>query len=1459
MADDIATPQVTLPDVIVTPEDKQPDTMTPGSPSGNVLDQVTSARQAGYSWPEIDQHVAGIHQRAEQLGYSEDDSNRLLGYQDPKLVGDQLDAMAQSAVANGSPGDHPLTTASHGLLDPANDKTGLVPGGAIPEAIMGTYANALLNGGVKGPSDFAQMFTQSAVDASGDPDNQDMADFGMKGLVGQFPDNKQLTDYALGLAQHMDMDNASPDDIAGIKRNMMDVWTSTGLPLQSIFQQAVADPRAADALARQPLNTFGPLPGDLHLNPELPTKGVTRPFAPGEWLDNPDKSWSNEMSWTVDVRGKPSVVPGLWLVNGVPTHVNEDTAARYAEASGLNFPSFGSQEEAEKAANDREVQWQDKQRGDTSVPGLWTGRIKDPSKIQTVLPQDAIYDPLGDDANDPVGPLGTINQLAQLLGMINYLAYLPGVQYEHSKKVEDMEAATNEDGTPKYTDEQIFAEKMESPTLKILALILVTRGVGAVWGKTYGALTHGSPLSISEGMTRLYRAEAPGVNGRWFADNKTSLNFYLDDQENARSAHYVDVPTSDLDQYRVANHPAHPDLTTPDNPRPFSGNPQHEFYLPQDLADAKQTLPHNTIQEVLKALASDESGELKKMAPALIVGNDLVRQGMSSEEYAAWAASKPREYGKAIMRDLGMGQPDMAHAVAAAAIEPYIKELNKYVPEFQKELAGPRGSNFNPETNTFTPRSTLRNLMDNMEGKANDPGVVPISEGSELHPIVQAIKFLDANMWNDIEARVAAGTIDPVGFIEDHYAHMWERPDEASRIFGAGRGSSRFLRERSIPTMGDGIDAGLTPKILNPIESELLYAKTTGRWLGNADVRADAADLGIIQYGGERKPGWGELDGASAVRNGQRAQAPLAYASAYNDWVGRGVYDWKVRPIGDTGMSINPGTIYDNLQMMANGATGLKLAAGIMYHSQAIIQETLASGAALAWGELTGGTWADFGNGLKTLGFTMTILPQLVRTERIGAALKRQYEGTRDYGPEYEAVKNYLASANMRMGGRNRFGGSTSGLDVTNAGPMSNLFTAFSRGTALMEQSAAIRKVFGLPGESAALSTVLSGPRVLELAFKELGMVNDTLNHLPFDVVIPHLKMGVAGLEVARFLRKNPMATHEETMKATRGIVDSVDNRLGELNQDNLFWARGLKQAFNLYTVSLGWELGTLRAFGGGAAKVVQGAGQLVTGKAPVAWNTTQARWMLGFPAALALTNAVAQYLTSPVPVGQGGFGEAMKDLFIGGRTGGTNPDGSPERRLSPGYEQVFFDGAYDWSHSARLLGPTSDVRNPLQAAGMFLKSKANPGVQIGQSIFTGKEWFNWHDVVSKKPDGVSATDWSNGLLSHFFSSPGQIAPGWLQYLRYIENQTAPIFTQNQPKPGTAIGEVGRFLGDKPVPHYIEQDTDPAPSGGRGRTYNGGGGGSIPSGFGGSSSGGGGRGGGIPSGWGRSSGGGRRQ
>jgi hypothetical protein len=73
---------------------------------------------------------------------------------------------------------------------------------------------------------------------------------------------------------------------------------------------------------------------------------------------------------------------------------------------------------------------------------------------------------------------------------------------------------------------------------------------------------------------------------------------------------------------------------------------------------------------------------------------------------------------------------------------------------------------------------------------------------------------------------------------------------------------------------------------------------------------------------------------------------------------------------------------------------------------------------------------------------------------------------------------------------------------------------------------------------------------------------------------------------------------------------DSVDNRMGQVVYDNLFWRKSIKDIGMASVRSLGWNLGTFRELGGGAldfAKAGREAGPAARSpSSPTAWPT---RW----------------------------------------------------------------------------------------------------------------------------------------------------------------------------------------------------------------------------------------------------------
>jgi hypothetical protein len=83
---------------------------------------------------------------------------------------------------------------------------------------------------------------------------------------------------------------------------------------------------------------------------------------------------------------------------------------------------------------------------------------------------------------------------------------------------------------------------------------------------------------------------------------------------------------------------------------------------------------------------------------------------------------------------------------------------------------------------------------------------------------------------------------------------------------------------------------------------------------------------------------------------------------------------------------------------------------------------------------------------------------------------------------------------------------------------------------------------------------------------------------------VPRQKLGVFAQLAERALADlPPKRRRDDDRKALARAWDSVDNRLGQLVYDNLFWDKTLKDLAMASVRSVGWNLGTIRELGGGA------------------------------------------------------------------------------------------------------------------------------------------------------------------------------------------------------------------------------------------------------------------------------------
>lgn len=211
--------------------------------------------------------------------------------------------------------------------------------------------------------------------------------------------------------------------------------------------------------------------------------------------------------------------------------------------------------------------------------------------------------------------------------------------------------------------------------------------------------------------------------------------------------------------------------------------------------------------------------------------------------------------------------------------------------------------------------------------------------------------------------------------------------------------------------------------------------------------------------------------------------------------------------------------------------------------------------------------------------------------------------------------------------------------------------------------------------------------------------------------IVPRQKLGafadLAKYEMQRLVEQG--ATPREVQQALMKIWDSVDNRMGQLVYDNLFWDKTAKDLAMGSVRSLGWNLGTFRELGGALTDALgQGkeAGQGVIEMAKYgkeAWElrkpemTYRQSYAIALPLTVGLLGAVATYLMT---------GEGPKDRkdYYYPRTGNIDQNGLPERVSLPSYMKDVYAYYNDFFRT--------------------LANKLNPGIAVVYEMLINRDYF---------------------------------------------------------------------------------------------------------------------------------------
>jgi hypothetical protein len=543
-----------------------------------------------------------------------------------------------------------------------------------------------------------------------------------------------------------------------------------------------------------------------------------------------------------------------------------------------------------------------------------------------------------------------------------------------------------------------------------------------------------------------------------------------------------------------------------------------------------------------------------------------------------------------------------------------------------------------------------------------------------------------------------------------------------------------------VPTVADGIAAGLQPVSTNPLDVSMAYVRSMDRFLAAQKVLDKAVADGNIKYirpkvvgaSGHPEsfkvpPGWQPINGRGSVNAaGARAYAPEDFARVYNNFIDQGIHknaDW--------------GNVYDAARNTSNAITSLELGFS-GFHAATMAQEAMVNAVAKGIGELASG------RPLEALKSVAQAPLKPVTNVIKGRELEGVYLGKNQVTPLMRQITDLLTKA----GGRGKGAQHAPDYRYSRAG---SYWDSFKKGTVLAEIRAAGNEIKQFP---------VSG--TIKVTFQQVGRVLSTVAKPLFEYTIPKLKNGAFFDNMSSWLKANPNATQEEQVAAARKIWDSIDNRFGEMVQDNIFWDKTFKQSAQLALRSYSWTMGTIREIGGGAATLVRHPSSL----SPKSKHySPKAAYVIALPIVYGTMNAAYQYLkTGQAP-------DSVGDIMKGGYTGGMVPGVGKgrevlERAQLPGYMKDVFGWYND---------PTAEAGNKIATVP-----------KLAYQTWNNEDWKG-QPIRDKNAPSLEQVR---------------------QYLQYVYKSLGPISIKQMMKggkEGSNISTGENLMGIRPAPGY-QQD-----------------------------------------------------
>lgn len=598
-----------------------------------------------------------------------------------------------------------------------------------------------------------------------------------------------------------------------------------------------------------------------------------------------------------------------------------------------------------------------------------------------------------------------------------------------------------------------------------------------------------------------------------------------------------------------------------------------------------------------------------------------------------------------------------------------------------------------------------------------------------------AAKFIDtmADMLDKQASAIRAFGEDKLGLLDQYFPQLWKDPGRAEKMYAdmqAKRplaGSKGFTKERVFEDYEAGIKAGMEPAFDNPADALMARYQSGERYLSALKIKDGIDTLGMLQD------------------IGQGDRVPVGFARVNdNTFAGKVVPEMVARDLNNyLAPGLSQFKAWRNFRWLQNVLLSARLGFSA-FHAGFTTVDSAMTHLDLGFRKALSG---DIAGALKHMGqipLTPIHAVQGLFGKGEGAKLVRQFYGKDAINdPHTAAVLDALTQ-----------GGARGRMDPTD---FNNDFA----------QTLRAWKTDGIPGLTKTPLKTLGA--VLEGAMRPIAH-----NLVPAQKMTARVELMKHELDrVAQQLgaKKGDYAAITKAMnpdalkQIAHSVVQRVDDRLGQLAYDNLFWNRSVKDLMQASIQSVGWNVGTKNVIFGGLAdarKIFKPESLLAPldkeGKitdATMSRITGRLSYLIALNVGVGTLGAMTQYMLT----GQGP--QELKDYFFP-KTGNKNPDGTDARISFPSYVKDEFGFA----------------RHPIDT----VEHKLHPSFSMIAELLNNKDFYG-NQIIN--PDDP----WTKVA--------GQVAG-------YVGKGFVPYAVQNQNNIAQAGGGIGArlapFVGVTPAP-----------------------------------------------------------